>query len=112
MLRTSGFVRDVTFSHNACDIGNIICLSVVLEQGVINFEPIRQGALLFGFVVVYNGIKLRTGALVMTTCGALPLVGGTYRIIKAGGEVCSLRLPSCLDQIYILKQEASVCVRI
>jgi len=70
----------------ACDIGNIIYLSVVLMKGVINFEPIRRGALLFGFVVVYNGIKLRTGALVVTTCGALPLAGGLDVLYKSRGR--------------------------
>jgi len=40
-----------------------------------------EGATLLDFVVVYNDSKLRAepGALAMTTCGALPFVGGLQR---------------------------------
>jgi len=36
---------------------------------------------LFDFVVEYNGSKLRTGALAMTICWTLLLVGGLQRAV-------------------------------
>jgi len=56
-------------------------VSVLLEQVVINFQRIRQVATLFDYVVVYSGSSCAPRVIAMTTCGALSLVSGLYKIV-------------------------------
>jgi len=69
----------------ACGSGiGSIYVSAVLRQVVINFQRIRQAAphclTLLSYTVAVNYI-CAPGALAMTTCGALPLVGGLQRAV-------------------------------
>jgi len=86
---TSGFVDGVVFTQWALWCVAHIYVSAVMEQVIISFKriPSAGGTTLFDFAVVHNGSKWRTAAI-----GWWPVACG---IIKAGGEVCCLRLPCC-----------------
>ena len=72
-------------------------VSAVFEQVVINFQRIPQTAPHCLTVFVYNGSKLRTDGVSDDNKrgAAIGWRPAACRIIKAGGEVCCLRLHCC-----------------
>jgi len=103
-LCTSGFVDDVMFpimSSVAWGTGNIY-VSTALEQLVINFQRIRQvSPHCFTLSSHTMPVNCAPNTLAMTTCRALPMIGGLQRAMWV--ETFDFQIKSIKSNLFAQK---------